>query len=107
MGCEARILFIGAAHKCAYLIMSKSFWSRVEKIQLITKTDADLLHIVETDKSVMGQLYWLMFETIQAISATDMGISHECKEIVFCAKERWVQMHAPLHGKTFSLDPTA
>lgn len=65
----------------------------------------ELLRIVDTDKFVLGKVYWLMSEAIRLTNASEKCKLPERRKIANRASEHRAQMHTPLHGATFMLDP--
>lgn len=64
-----------------------------------------ILRIVDTDKFVLGKVYWLMSEEIRLTNANEKCKLPKRREIANRASEHWAQMHTPLHGAAFMLDP--
>ena len=94
-----------AATKCVQLVQSISFWRNVEKVVGVTKPFVDLLRIVDTDKFVFGKVYWIMSEAIRQAKEFNQFTAREKSQLVTIANARWAQMHTPLHGAAFVLDP--
>lgn len=93
------------ALKCTQLVQSVAFWRNLEKIIGVSKPFVDLLRVVDTEKFVFGRVYWLMSEAIRQIKEYNHFSSREKGQLVAVANARWRQMHTPLHGAAFALDP--
>ena len=77
----------------------------MDKILNVTKPFVDLLRLVDTDSFVFGKVYWYMCEAIQKISEGTDFATRDKATVIALANKRWGQMHTPLHGAAFVLDP--
>ena len=94
-----------AATKCHQLINSPTFWRNVEKIVVITEPFVHLIRLVDKEACIFGQLYWYMHEAIRKLKESITYAGREKALLILSAKSRWTQLHTPLHGAGFVLDP--
>ena len=94
-----------AALKCTQLVQSIVFWHNLEKIIGVSKPFVDFLMVLDTEKFIIGCVYWLMSKAIRQMKEYNHFSSREKGQLVAVSNARWRQMHTPLHGATFALDP--
>lgn len=85
---------------------SVTFWRNVEKIVGLAKPFVDLIRLVDTEKFIIGKVYWHMSQAIAHIKDYNHFTSREKAQITAIANQRWIQMHTPLHGAAFALEPS-
>ena len=71
----------------------------------ITKPFVDLLRLVDSEKFVIGKVYWYFSKAIHFAKEDSQFSAREKSQIVAAANARWVQLHTPLHGVAFALEP--
>ena len=95
-----------AGYKCSDLILSSTFWAKGERIITLAKPFVILLRLVDSDSFVMGRIYWKMSQAIKHIATCEKFSRGERNVLTGIANARWTNMHTPLHGAAFALEPS-
>ena len=72
---------------------------------VITEPFVHLIQLVDKEACIFGQLYWYMHEAIRKLKESITYAGREKALLISSAKSRWTQLHTPLHGAGFVLDP--
>ena len=94
-----------ARAKCYQLVNSPVFWRNVDKVVTVAEPFVHLIRLVDKEASIFGRIYSYMHEAICKLKESASYAGKEKSLMTTCAKSRWVQLHTPLHGARFVLDP--